>query len=358
MKIAIIGTVGIPAKYGGFETLAQNLVSELNERYSFIVYCSSAQYKDDKRKSYLGAKLKYVPVNANGKSSIIYDFLSIVHALFYADVLLILGVSGAFMIPIVKLLTKKKIITNIDGLEWKRDKWGGFAKRYLKKQEQIAVRNSHEVVVDNKGIENHVAQEYGSPSTLIAYGGDHVSSEKLTNETKMEYGLPSKFAFKVCRIEPENNIHVILKAFAASNENIVIVGNWQNSAYGTALREEYSKLDNIYLLSPIYNQKVLNELRSNCFLYVHGHSAGGTNPSLVEAMHLELPILAFDVHYNRFTTDDKALYFNSSEGIVNMLNDGGLNVKRLKSIALDMKSIAMEKYTWKGISKRYEALFQ
>ena len=170
MNIAIIGTVGIPAKYGGFETLVENLVKELNNEYSFTVYCSGPNCKkEDRQKNYLGARLKYLPLKANGKSSIIYDFLSIFHAVFYADILLILGVSGAFMIPIIKLFTHKKVITNIDGLEWKREKWGKLAKGYLKKQEKIAVLSSDTTVVDNRGILNHVTQVYKRPCTLIAY---------------------------------------------------------------------------------------------------------------------------------------------------------------------------------------------
>ena len=149
-KVAVIGTVGIPAKYGGFETLTEYLVENSNEDFDFTVYCSKPKYKE-RPKSYKNSRLVYLPLEANGKSSIPYDALSIIHALFYADVLLVLGVSGAFLLPFVKFFTKKKIVTNIDGLEWKRDKWGGLAKKYLKKQEAIAVKYSHEVVADNQG---------------------------------------------------------------------------------------------------------------------------------------------------------------------------------------------------------------
>ncbi|MBW1293904.1 DUF1972 domain-containing protein [Aquimarina litoralis] len=354
VKIAVIGTVGVPGIYGGFETLADYLIQNLSNEFDFTVYCSKKKYKD-RPKTYHGARLIYLPIEANGKSSILYDIVSIFHALFYADTLLILGVSGAFVLPFVKLFTRKKIITNIDGLEWKRDKWGKYAKKYLKKQEEIAVNYSHEIISDNKGIQDHVSESYNSSSNLIAYGGDHVFYEKLNSDTKTKYNLPDKYAFKVCRIEPENNIHIILEAFRNTNLNLVLVGNWNNNLYGTELKNEYTD-DNLYLLDPIYDQKKLNELRSNCWFYIHGHSAGGTNPSLVEAMNLGLAIIAFDVHYNRFTTNNKAVYFKTAQDLKEKLNYI-IEHDEIVKIGSKMKSIAKEEYTWPVISKKYKNLF-
>jgi len=153
--VAVIGTAGIPAKYGGFETLVEYLVEHLSEDVNFIVYCSSLNYTV-KSDYYKGAKLVYVPVRANGKWSVVYDSLCVIHSLFVADTLLVLGVGGAFLLPFVKIFTRKKIITNIDGLEWKRDKWSRLAKTYLHIQESIAVRVSNVVIADNLGIKKYV----------------------------------------------------------------------------------------------------------------------------------------------------------------------------------------------------------
>jgi glycosyltransferase involved in cell wall biosynthesis len=354
-KIAVIGTVGIPAKYGGFETLVENLVDNLGQEFCFTVYCSKNSYEIHP-KEYKNAKLVYLPFKANGISSIIYDVLSVFHSLFYADVLLVLGVSGAFVLPIVKLLTKKKIITNIDGLEWKRDKWGSLAKKYLKKQEEIAVKYSHDVVVDNEGIQEHVTSSYSKSSHLISYGGDHVFNVHLKKETIDEFNLPKTFAFKVCRIEPENNIHLILEAFSESEINLVIVGNWSNNEYGKNLKKFYNK-KNMYLLDPIYAQEQLNEIRSNCFLYIHGHSAGGTNPSLVEAMCLGLPILAFDVSYNKFTTKNEALYFLNKEELIINLKLITKDPNLLMHNSIKMKEISFNNYKWRIICDKYKTLF-
>ncbi len=355
IKVAIIGTVGIPAKYGGFETLAEYLVKELNEEIEFTVYCSKKAYKDRPRTVY-NAKAVYIPLEANGISSIFYDLISILHAVFKNDTLLILGVSAAFIIPFLKIFTKKKIVTNIDGLEWKRDKWGGFTKKYLKSQERIAVQYSAEVVADNKAIQDYVYEEYSKKSNLIAYGSDHVKKQILNSQIIEKYKIPKDFFFKVCRIEPENNIHIILEAFNNSNQNIVFIGNWNNSDYGRKLKEQYDVANNIYLLDPIYNQEILNSLRSNCLCYVHGHSAGGTNPSLVEAMYLGLPIIAFDVNYNRFTTNNEAIYFETAHELLEKIDYFIENEKERIKIGVRMKRFSEQKYTWKFISDEYKKL--
>ena len=165
----------------------------------------------------------------------------------------------------------------------------------------------------------------------------------------------TSYAFSVCRIEPENNIHVILEAFAEKPVMpVVIVGNWENSGYGRDLMEKYGEKPDIFLLSPIYDQVRLNHLRGRCALYLHGHSCGGTNPSLVEAMYLGLPVIAFDVNFNRETTENGALYFKDSTGLRDLV--GGTAAEDRRRIGELMKSIADRRYTWKRIGERYASL--
>ena len=355
-KVAIIGTVGIPSKYGGFETLTEYLTKNLSPIYDITVYCSLKNY-DTKLDEHNGAKLRYINLKANGIQSIPYDIISIFKSLKKSDILLILGTSGCIVLPIVKLVSKNKIIVNIDGLEWKRAKWGGFSKWFLKLSEKIAVKFADELITDNKVIKDYVIKEYSVNSHLIAYGSDHVTKESIDNNLIEKYpAIKKDYSFKVCRIEPENNIHIILDAFSmVSDKNIIIVGNWKNSEYGKKLRKKYLSFANIFLLDPIYNQKVLNQLRSNCNIYIHGHSAGGTNPSLVEAMQLKLPIIAYGVQYNKETTDNKAYYFNNSNDLVSVLKS--VNQNELKIIAKDMNAIAEARYSWKFISQEYSTLF-
>jgi glycosyltransferase involved in cell wall biosynthesis len=358
-RIAIIGTVGLPAKYGGFETLADHLVSNLSDKYDFTVYCSKKKYKKEERlASYKGAKLQYIPLEANGIQSIPYDSVSILHALMKNDVLLILGVAGAWLIPFIRFFTNKKVIISIDGIEWKRDKWPLPAKLYLWWSEMIAVKYSHIDISDNESIQDYTALRYKTLSRVIAYGADHTLKVLPTTEDEEKYPfLKTKYAVKVCRIEPENNVHVVLEAFKIKkNMPLVLVGNWNNSPYGQKLKETYKDAANIHLFDPIYDQREIDLIRGNAALYIHGHSAGGTNPSLVEAMYLKLPVLAFKVSYNVTTTEGKAIYFSSTEDLVEQLNS--VTPQELNKIAAKMALISERRYNWKTISGLYELLIK
>jgi len=355
-QIAIIGTVGLPAKYGGFETLVEYLTKELSKKYEITVYCSSRAY-NEKLQTHNGATLKYINLKANGIQSVPYDVLSMVQSCRVVDTLLILGVSGCIALPMVRWFISSRIIVNIDGLEWRREKWNKYAKWFLKFSEKLAVNYADVVVTDNKVIQDYVQSEYGVKSELIAYGSDHAEKEKIDINLLSKYPfLDNKYAFSVCRIEPENNIHVILEAaLQLETLPLVIIGNWNASHYGSELKQQYMNYDYIYLVDPIYDQKKLDMIRSNCHVYLHGHSAGGTNPSLVEAMNLGLPIIAYGANYNKETTDNKALYFDNSSELKELLSE--VTEDDLAYVAECMGEIAKKKYTWKTILNSYESLF-
>ena len=359
IKVAIIGSVGIPAQYGGFETLTEHLVDNLNQEYDITVYCSGKKYdKSSRPKTYKNAKLTYIPLQANGIQSIPYDTISIIHALFKSDVLLILGVAGAWILPFVKWFTNKKIIISIDGIEWKRAKWNLIAKWYLFWAESMAVKYSHIDISDNEAIQDYTAMRYGTLSRIIEYGADHTLKIVPTSKDILEFPfLKIDYAVKVCRIEPENNVHEVIEAFMEMpNQQLVMIGNWDNSEYGMIFKEKAKIFDNITLLDPIYDQRKLDLIRGNASLYIHGHSAGGTNPSLVEAMYLGLPIFAYNVSYNRKTTENKALYFNNQFDIIDLLNT--TTKESLSSIGEKMEVIAKQRYVWKKIAFKYQALIE
>lgn len=356
-KLAVIGTVGVPAKYGGFETLVHYLVKNLNKRLDITVYCSEKSYSEEERiPTWNGAKLHYIPLKANGLQSVIYDLWSILHALKHSDILLILGVSGCMFLPIIKLFSKKKVIVNIDGLEWRRPKWNWLAKKFLMFSEKIACKYADEIVTDNRILKEYVKIRYSIDGNLIEYGADHTFGVEIESKDFEKYPfLAGEYAFKVARIEPENNLHLILEAFAQiPSEKLVIVGNWDNSTYGKDLKEQYSVCENIELLDPIYELETLNLLRSNAKYYVHGHSAGGTNPSLVEAMYLQLPVVAFDVIYNRVTANNQSLFFHDLESLKEII--ANIDDYPLHTIARDMKKFANRRYTWTSVSNRYANL--
>ena len=352
--VAIIGTVGVPASYGGFETLVENIIGEnASEDVEYTIFCSSKAYSDQKT-DYKGAKLKYVGLKANGAQSTLYDILSMMRTSNKYDVALILGVSGCIFLPIFRLWFRNKLIVNIDGLEHKREKWGWFAKWFLLKSEAMAVKYADVIISDNQGIKDYVTETYHKDSSLIAYGGDHVEREVSDDKQRdvlNKYDVkPSEYAISVCRIEPENNCHVILDAFSKTNKKLIYIGNWDRSEYGRDLKGKYAKYPNIVIHKPEYDLDTLYVLRSHAGMYIHGHSAGGTNPSLVEAMFFGKPILAFDCIYNRATTHQKAYYFKNSEELVNLLNGQNLD-------GTVMRELANQEYTWEKIASQYEKLY-
>lgn len=353
-KISIVGSNGIPAAYGGFETLVEQLVRNVPQGYSnykLVVYCSGKE----KTKSYMGATLKYVNIKPNGLSSIPYDIVSMIRSgLDRTNCILLLGCSGAIFIPFFKIFFRAKVITNVDGIEWLREKWSWLPSKFLKFSEFIAVRYSDEIISDNRAVADYIFKEYGSNSIVIPYGGDHIDLDiKLKQATIKEFKFKSYF-LGICRIEPENNIGMVLNAFSKLPScNIVFIGNWNNSKYGKNLKEKYGAFSNIYLLDPVYDQAELNFYRSGCSGYVHGHSAGGTNPSLVEAMYFSKYIICFDCNFNRYTTDNKALYFKDEPSLVEIIKSSSI-----ESIdQMSLHKIAKERYNWNSVAKAYFELF-
>ena len=351
-NISIVGTVGLPACYGGFESLVENLVRNCNNDIQYEVFCSGKGY-DQYQKQVDGAKLTYLPLSANGIQSVPYDMLSLIKCIISKpDVVLILGVSGCLFLPLFKLFSSAKVVTNIDGLEWKRDKWGKWVKRFLKLSEAFAVKYSDVVVTDNQAITDYVLQEYGISSKTIAYGGDHAVKKQHVAPVIEE----EPYALGLCRIEPENNVEMILESYSKTSLALKFVGNWAASDFGRKMKSMYSSFPHIELLDPIYDIDDLYSLRNGCSLYVHGHSAGGTNPSLVEMMHFGTPIYAFDCRFNRYSTEEKAMYFKDSDELVSML-ECKIDKAGLESNGKAMQDIAAKRYTWETITHQYESTY-
>ncbi|MFV0470383.1 MAG: DUF1972 domain-containing protein [Dysgonomonas sp.] len=354
-KVAIIGTQGVPAQYGGFETLAEYLIGEnCSVDVQYTVFCSGKSY-ETRLQTYKKAALRYIPLHANGMQSILYDIWSLVHAVRGYDVVMVLGVSGCIFMPVFRLLYRKKIIVNIDGLEYQRVKWGKFVKKFLKLSETLAVRHADVLIADNKGIQDYIRAKYHKEAVLIAYGGDHVQ-RNVTEEQECrileKYGLSRhEYALSVCRIEPENNCSLIIGAYAQSDQHLAFVGNWDHSKFGKDLRSECEPYTNIHTFSGIYDLDELYILRKNCRVYIHGHSAGGTNPSLVEAMFFGRPIWAYDVIYNRETTENRIVYFRDISALRDLMET---DINHFEGMGEQMLETASRRYHWKLIVKQYE----
>jgi len=353
-KVAIIGTNGLPAKYGGFETLVDYLTKNNDGKtIDFTVYCSKTK-KKDRLATYNNAKLIYVPLKANGSQSILYDFLSLIQVWFKYDKVLLLGTSGALIIPFLKLLKNTKLITNFGGLEWKRDKWNWGIRKLLKISEAIAVNYSDITIADNQVFVNYIKSEYNKNSVLIEYGGDHVKRQIASKELKEKYRfLNTSYGISISRAQVDNQIHVLLEAFIKSRkkDNLVVISNWDKFEYGRVLKKKYENIDKLFLLDAIYDLDVLNVLRSNAKYYIHTHSFCGTAPSLVEAMNHGLPIISYNADTNFSTTEKKAIYFNNVNELINILNK--IDSFDLNNISKEMITIAKKRYSWNEITKKY-----
>ena len=357
-KVALIGTNGIPAQYGGIETLAEYLARDLNEEYDLYCYCSKTP-KEKQLETYRNTKLIYLPLKANGWQSIFYDGWSILRSLCKHDVLVILGCSCPFVMPF-KSLTKKGVVYNsIGGREADKVRgWKALGKLELvikKIFSRWAVKNADYVIIDNAANIERFEKQHGFKPLLAEYGGDHATSEPITSEMQEKYPfLNGQYDVTVSRAQVDMNIHMVIDAYKQVPERkVVIISNWQKSEYGQKLYSENAgKYENILLQKAIYNQKELNTIRSNASLYLHTHSMCGTAPSLVEAMYLGLPVVCFKVPTNIESTEHQSIYFGSVSELVNILMK--LDEPTIEALKANLHEIAMRRYIWRRISNIYK----
>ncbi|MDK6079265.1 DUF1972 domain-containing protein [Massilia varians] len=315
VNVAFIGTVGVPNKYGGFEMFLESCAPKLLERYNeVLITCDSSRY-EDRNREWQRIRRVFVPVSANGALSVLHDLLAFLAVFWRAQVIIVLGVSGGIFFPLFRALcgmAGKRLIVNVDGVEWRRAKFSRKRRWFLYISDRLAQLFSHTVVVDNEALRPFLVKSVQQSAVLIAYPGDHVLAEpyqKSVSDNLLE-------CLTICRIEPENNCHLLIEAFAAAKRGrYVFIGNWRASAYGLALRERFADVPGLEMRDPVYDKNILANLRGNCDVYLHGHSVGGTNPSLVEMLFYDCSILAFDCAFNRSTSGDATGYFASADDL-------------------------------------------
>lgn len=359
LKVAIIGTRGVPAKYGGFETCAEEVSVELVKRGHLVsVYGRKGNY-DDSLKYYNGVRLYHMP-RIKGKITETFSntFFGIMHALFKNyDIYYIMNAANSPLCFIPWVLGKKVVI-NVDGLEWRRKKWGTFAKKYYLFAERVSTWFSKRIISDSMGIKEYYQTRYKTDSTFIAYGGNIEKSENP--EILKEYGLvPDGYFFVASRLEPENNADITVKAFekVKTNKKLVIAGG---ANYESEFIKELQKTkdDRIVFLGPVYKDGHIKELHCNCFAYVHGNEVGGTNPALLKALGYGNTTLALNVNFNAEVVMDAGLLYNK--------NPEDLSIKMQKLVddenycrSFRPKAVQRikEDYTWEKISDEYEQFF-
>lgn len=355
MKIGIIGTRGIPNNYGGFEQFAQYLSVGLVEKgHDVFVYNSHNHLNKENR--WMGVNIihKYDPEFKIGTTGqFIYDLKCILDSRKRNfDIILNLGYTSSSIWG--RLFPRKPtLITNMDGLEWKRTKFSKKVQTFLLYAEKLAVKHSDVLIADSIGIQKYITDKYSKPSHYIAYGADPFNKPDETI-LKQYQVMPFQYNMLVARIEPENNVETILDGIEKSDRNdpFLVIGNFKNS-FGQYLVKKYQSNPKIVFLGPIYNIEVINNLRYFSNLYFHGHSVGGTNPSLLEAMASNVLIIAHDNEFNKSILKEDAFYFSTANDIKNIVDLVPSKTKYHVFLENNFRKIE-QIYSWKNIIHQYE----
>jgi len=322
MKIGILGTRGIPNHHGGFEQFAESLAVYLVGK-GHIVHVYNSSTHPFQQKLFKGVNIVHCfdpEIRIGTIGQFIYDLNCIMDAKQRKfDILLQLGYTSnsiwGFLLP-----KRSIIVTNMDGLEWKRKKYNNTIKSFLRFAEKLAVKRSDYLIADSIGIKNYLKRKYNASSKYIAYGSNLF--EKPDESILKIYDVKiHRYNLLIARFEPENNFEIILDGFVKSeSRNIfLVIGNHDKNKYGKFLKSKYKKNTNILFLGGIYNTNHLDNLRYFSNLYFHGHSVGGTNPSLIEAMSSNALIIAHDNEFNKSILKQDGFYFKNTDDIENII---------------------------------------
>jgi glycosyltransferase involved in cell wall biosynthesis len=359
MRIAILGTRGIPSGYSGYETFAEEIAWRLVERgHEVVVYCRRSVFHEHPA-TYRGVKLIYLPsVQTKSLSTFSHMFLSSLDVLFrHVDIALVTNVANSLFCLMPKLAGIKTII-NVDGLEWLRPKWGSWGKRYFYLSAKVARYTANKVVTDAKEMQEIYLREFSTPSACITYGANIETSRRP--ELIQQFGLvPGEYFFTGCRLVPDNNLDLIIEAFShvATEKKYVIAGGIPYAdPYVQRLKQ--TKDPRVIFLGHIDDQNIMRELHCNAYAYLHGHQFGGTNPSLLKALAYGNCVLALDTPFNREVLQSYGLLFQKDS------KDLGERIRYLVThpeIQSDYSRRApqriLEEYTWDHIADQYELLF-
>ena len=316
----MLGTRGVPATHGGFETAVEEIGSRIADAgHEVVVYCRNP---GQTLRRYKGMTLYNLPaVRTKMLDTLSHTGLSCLHAATVArpDVALLFNAGNAPHIPILRA-ARIPFATHMDGLEWKRAKWAGAGARYYRWAEEYAARTSPALIADARGIESYLYETYGRRAVFIPYGAPEISpgTDKLADLSL----TCDRFHLVVARFEPENHVREIVEGYAASDARLplVVVGATPYSNdYERAVHAAAERDPRIRLVGAVWDQDLLDQLYAHCRSYLHGHSVGGTNPSLLRAMGAGAPVTAYDVNFNRETTGGQALFFLTPEDIPELL---------------------------------------
>ncbi|QUH22621.1 DUF1972 domain-containing protein [Methanobacterium alkalithermotolerans] len=367
-KIAIVGARGI-ANYGGFETFVSELAPRLVEK-GFEVYCT-CERDTEMPPEYKGAKLIYFPFKMPENYQLrkivefFYDIYFGIICSFKYDIVYFLGFSANIFTVFPRILGKKSFV-NMAGLEWERSKFSKNERMLLKFFFKLALIGSNYTIIDNKKLINHIDKKYHDKVVYISYGVNEIPEIKWEQKiidyytnTKVN---PSAYWLAVARLQPDNNIETILEGYIKSNSNkpLIIIGNFScEEDYEINIKTIINNWPDkkIILTGGIYNQKHLNMFRQHCFGYIHAHSIGGTNPSLLEALIMKNIIIANDNDFNREVAEDNVIYFNNDYDLsekINSIEKDYFDYTKLSELSYKK---AKTDFSWDNIVNNYKNLF-
>lgn len=359
MQLTILGIRGVPAKHGGFETFAEKLALYLTvQGWDVTVYCQEEGHGSKYETEWCGIKRIHIPVHQTGAfGTIVFDWKSTVDSLKQNGVFLTLGYNTACF-NIVQRMAGKTNVINMDGIEWRRDKWGVVAKTWFWLNERAGCWVGNHLVADHPKIKEHLITRVSQHKiTMIPYGGDEVLSADATPLVK--FGLEAgRFSVIIARPEPENSFLEMVRAFSVSNRNhkLVVLGNFDPDKNLYHRQVMAAASSEVVFPGAIYEPEVVQSLRLHCRFYLHGHRVGGTNPSLVEALGAGCAVVAHDNQFNRWVAGPSASYFSDESSCALLLD------RLLKDDAVleKMKKGSLQRFheafTWTQILSEYEKL--
>ncbi len=356
-KVDIIGVRGIPNKYGGFERCVEVLAPYLARRgYEVTVFCEASTTDELPDDEWKGVRRRYVRRHAQGPlGTIEYDARAFAQVRKDA-VALIFGYGTAVFQSLLKARGVPHAV-NMDGMEWKRNKWSGQGRIWLRANEWVAAAAADILIADHPAIRDDLKARLGRDSKMIPYGVElsAPSGVVIDHEVLKRYG-PRQFFLVIARPEPENQVHVILDAYERTqlDARMVIVGDFESNQYGRDLRRRHATAD---FVGAIYDTAVLNELRRRAMWYLHGHSVGGTNPSLIEAMSAGAMIAAHDNRFNRWVIGDDGVFFQHAEDLAQILSEP-IDGKRREVLIAAARRSCEDRFLWSAILRRYEEVIE
>jgi glycosyltransferase involved in cell wall biosynthesis len=355
MRIAMVGTRGVPARYGGFETAVEEVGRRLaDEGHRVVVYCRTAPGQEQPDE-HLGMKLVHLPAaRKRSLETLSHSALSVAHLLAHrTDAAFVFNAANAPLLPALRA-ARIPVATHVDGLEWKRAKWGPIGQRYYRLAEALAVRWSDALIADAQGIADYYQAEFGAPTTLLTYGAPVIApgTDKLA-----ELGLaPGGYHLAVARFEPENHVDVIVDGYRRSGATkpLVVVGSAPYSDAYTARVHQLAD-DRVRFLGGVWDQDQLDQLYAHAYTYLHGHSVGGTNPSLLRAIGAGAAVLAYDVDFNREVVLDSGRFFVSPADVAALVDAAEADPECIRSAGLRARELAT-RYDWDQVAAGYEEL--